>query len=151
MKGSNVVSRQEQAENEQIINRLYQIRLRGVAFGPDNRAVSKILWPFPEARRSRRYIVLQANSRGSGLKPALLCRPRFCLNCHSPAIHGWEQRDSMFQVPQGTADNFFRPLRDFELCRTVNPAINGRAIFKLQSFSSISPLRCCTSLDTSLI
>ena len=35
---------------------------------------------FPGARRSRHFIVLQANSRRSGLKPALLCRPRFWLN-----------------------------------------------------------------------
>jgi hypothetical protein len=28
---------------------------------------------------------------------------------NSPAIHGWENREAMFQVPLGTAELFFRP------------------------------------------
>jgi hypothetical protein len=28
---------------------------------------------------------------------------------NSPAIYGWEQRNSIFKVPSGTAEHFFRP------------------------------------------
>jgi hypothetical protein len=51
-------------------------------------------------------------------------------NDNSPAIHGWVSRQPNEQVPRGTAEKFFRPWRDLEHSRTVNPAINGWAIFR---------------------
>ena len=72
---------------------------------------------------------------------------------NSPAIYGWVHGSGMFQVPPGTKDPcgwpplrtatlfFCRPSRDFYLCLTRYPAMNGWAIViaSLHNFVACAP------------
>jgi len=42
---------------------------------------------------------------------------------NSPAIYGWENRQSNVKVPRGTAEWFFRPRRDLGYFRATNPSL----------------------------
>ena len=49
---------------------------------------------------------------------------------NSPAIHRWESRPVGNKVPQGTAERFFRPLRDFRLISAPFPSAEALGYFR---------------------
>ena len=90
---------------------------------------------------------------GERARPGSRFRPRAAAPENSPAIYGWVHGSGMFQVPPGTKDPcgwpplrtatlfFCRPSRDFYLCLTRYPAMNGWAIViaSLHNFVACAP------------
>jgi hypothetical protein len=56
---------------------------------------------------------------------------------NNPAIYGWVKGSFPFQVPQGTTEPFFRPLRDLKSFHAANPALKRWAIFKADPATAI--------------
>jgi len=83
---------------------------------------AEIGWPCLGGRLQRpgqRWFGL--DERGDGIKRKVAKTPRR-RNDNSPAIHGWVRRQSNGKVPRGTAENLFRPCRDFGRLGASSPS-----------------------------